>query len=260
MVGLVLLHGFGGAPSSWDTFRAHLAAQQVVWVPELVGHGIPCRAGLGFEDEVDRLLARLAAESRSRGVDRWWLVGYSMGGRLALGMLAAARSKMDAAGFELIGASLIGANPGLEGGAARRERRAADARWARLLEEEGVEAFLEAWRAQPLFASQARLDAERRSTQRRITRGHAPEELACAMRSLSLGSMPVFREVLAEIDCPVDWIVGELDSKFLELAEAAAARMSAARLVSVPDVGHNVLFEDPERLAQIVRAAVESAR
>lgn len=263
MSGLILLHGFGGSPASWDAFRACLPSEQVVWAPELIGHGVACRAGHGFEDEVTRLLEGLSEVSRSTSTDRWWLVGYSMGGRLALGML------VRAAGLELehtfAGGSLIGANPGLEGEEPRRARRRNDARWSRTLEAEGVEAFLEAWRAQPLFASQERLPAAELERQRRITLRHDPVQLACAMRALSLGSMPVYRDALGDIHEPVDWIVGSLDQKFQALAEEAIERMPArgsraakrgGRLVSVPEVGHNVVLEAPEQLARLVRDRV----
>ena len=255
MPGLILLHGFGGSTASWDAFREHLPADQVVWAPDLVGHGVRCRPGLGFDDEVSRLLEELGEVSERTSTAHWWLVGYSMGGRLALGMMVRAGGKEIEAG--LMGASLIGANPGLEGEQPRRARRQSDGRWSRLLEAEGVSAFLDAWRAQPLFASQERLPAVDLERQRGITLGHDPAQLACAMRALSLGSMPVYRDALGHVHQPVDWIVGALDPKFRGLAEEAVERMSSAgrqgaRLVSVPGVGHNVVLEAPEQLAQLV--------
>lgn len=254
-VGLALLHGFGGAPASWDAFRSQLPGDWRVCAPQLLGHGVATGTDDRFVLEVERISNALASLAVREAVEGWWLVGYSMGGRLALGVLAD-QAQGDRSDHPIVGATLIGANPGLESKEGRAERRAADERWARILEGQGTEAFLESWRNLPLFASQSRLPASVLDTQRRITLTHDAAELAGAMRALSLGRMPPYFDVLERIRQPVDWVVGAMDLKFSSLAERAVSRMNRARLVSVPHVGHNVVLEAPGQLAQIVTSRI----
>lgn len=254
-VGLALLHGFGGAPASWDAFRSQLPGELRVCAPELLGHGVPTGTDDRFVFEIERLSNTLDTLAAGEAVEGWWLVGYSMGGRLALGVLAD-QALGGRCGHPIVGATLIGANPGLENRERRAERCAADERWAQILEGQGTKAFLEEWRDLPLFASQSRLPASVLDAQRRITMALDAVELAGAMRALSLGRMPPYFDVLERIHQPVDWVVGALDLKFSSLAERAVSRMNRARLVSVPHVGHNVVLEAPGQLAQIVTSRI----
>ena len=112
---LVLLHGFTGAPASWDGVRRSLDDAIPVLAPALLGHdgtaGSP--AIRSFDDEVDRL----AGAVRGAGLEGAHLAGYSLGGRVALGLLVRHPGRFAAA-------TLIGAHPGLQDPADRAERAA----------------------------------------------------------------------------------------------------------------------------------------
>lgn len=236
---IVALHGFTGAPESWDAVRAALAPGVGMTCPPLVGHdpGDAIRSPT-FEAEVDRL-ARTLAGPDAAGVE---LAGYSQGGRLAVGLLVRHRRRFAAA-------TLIGASPGLGREAERRARRDADEKLGRRLEQEGLESFLDAWEKLPLFASQQHLPEAVLARQRAIRRRHRPEALARALRVLGLGRMPDYWPHLAELDIPVRLLVGELDTKFRRIAERMAELLPRGHLEVVPGVGHNLLLEAPERVA-----------
>lgn len=247
---VALLHGFTGGPDSFQEVLGFLhAPPDEIATPVLVGHGDPARdrAVTGFESEVDRLAAAL----RERGV-RWHLVGYSLGGRLALGLLVRHP--------ELFGAAtLIGAQPGLATEAERAERRAADERRCDLLEQRGIEAFVAEWEAMPLFATQSRLSADALARQRAERLKHDPRGLARSLRLTGLGVMPSYAGALAGLRVPVTLVAGVEDAKFSALAHGMARAIPGARVELVAGAGHNVVLERPRALARLLSCAMDGS-
>lgn len=236
--GLVGLHGFTGDPGAWDNVIAALPRDIETTCPAIVGHDpeIPL-IGRSFEDEVDRLAAALP---RSRGP--WHLAGYSLGGRLALGLLVRHRELFSSA-------TLIGVHPGLATDRERRERVVVDEELARRIEEEGVERFVDHWQSLPLFESQRSLPAAALETQRTRRLAHDAEGLAFALRRLSTGRMPDYVSELPGLDLPIHLMAGASDSKFCHLAEAMASVLPRATVEIVPAVGHNLILEAPAAVA-----------
>ena len=248
---LLLLHGFTGGPSSWDGVVTLLRKERRVLRPYLLGHGGPERdldvdpletpapAESSFEREVDRI----AALVREAGLRDVHVCGYSLGGRIALGLLARAPDLFSRA-------TLIGANPGLKTAEERAERGHADQQWVSLLEREGRDSFLAAWEAQPLFASQHRLAADQRSAQRMARTQHSARGLARALGNLGLAQMPNYWGHLSRITIPVTVMAGEEDAKFRALAAEMAAHLARATVAVAAGAGHNVALENPAAVAE----------
>jgi 2-succinyl-6-hydroxy-2,4-cyclohexadiene-1-carboxylate synthase len=173
-------------------------------------------------------------------------VGYSLGARLALGLLVRHPDLFTSA-------TLIGVNPGLVDPDARAARAARDEEWARLLETEGLDSFVAAWEALPLFSTQGRLPERVLKRQRRIREGHDPAGLARSLRVVGLGAMPDYGPELDRLELPIRLVVGERDTKFRALAGAMAERLPRSRTIVVPDAGHNVVLEDPIATAALLR-------
>ena len=252
---LVLLHGFTGSPASFDELCALLGERTggslATYRPRLLGHGAPARHVRAFDDEI----VRLAAELEGGGLAGAHLCGYSLGARVALGLVTRAPQLFASA-------TLIGVHPGLTTEGERSERRASDERWAHLLEEKGLDVFLSAWQEQPLFASQRHLeraggpDAVER--QRVIRTGHDAAGLARSLRVLGLAEMPSHDATLLAPPVPTTLVVGARDTKFLALARESVAHSAALKLEVVEGAGHNVVLEAPQRLAEILLSAVQS--
>jgi 2-succinyl-6-hydroxy-2,4-cyclohexadiene-1-carboxylate synthase len=246
----VLVHGFAGSPASWDAVAGRLPADWQVTRPALAGHD-PCAAWpegvASFDDEVDRLAALVPDDGPSV------LCGYSLGGRLALGLLCRHPARFAAA-------LVIGAHPGLPAGSSPRdERLAVDGRWAERIERD-LGAFVEAWQELPLFASQRRLPVEALARQDRVRRAHRADALARAMRVLSLGTMPDHRAGLSAVRVPVVLMAGALDEKFAALAVELGSMLPSARVEIVPDAGHNVPLEAPRAVADALCTLAREAR
>jgi 2-succinyl-6-hydroxy-2,4-cyclohexadiene-1-carboxylate synthase len=242
----LLLHGFTGSTESWAGVLP-LENRRAVLAPALTGHdGHPGAPGVrSFEDEVDRL----AALVRALGPRNTHVAGYSLGARVALGLLVRHRELFASA-------VLIGGHPGLESDRERALRVESDEQWCHLLEEQGLQAFVRAWQAQPLFATQARLPAEVLKKQESDRLSHDPRGLIHSLRCLGLGKMPNVRPALAGLELPVKLLVGSLDTKFCALARAMALVMPQATVIEVADAGHNLLLERPAA----VRSALSEAR
>jgi len=169
-------------------------------------------------------------------------VGYSMGGRLAL---ALALERPDIV-QSLV---LVSASPGIADERERATRRAADDQLAHDVERDGLDAFLERWLAQPLFASLPRelagVDARRR--------GNSVERVTHQLRALGQGAQPSLWHRLPELQMPVLLVTGAYDRKYRELASAMAAAIGDnARAVTVPEAGHALHLEQPAALAALL--------
>lgn len=261
----VLLHGYTGCAESWVEVIDELPTATPVLTLDLFGHEITRAENMPehvvhvdgslaetletFEDEVDRLARVL----RSRKLTGCHLVGYSMGGRAALGLLVRYPELF-------VRGTLIGAHAGLETDEERRERAAADEEWARLLEHEGLETFFDLWRQQPLFASQYAAPESALCRQAQLRARHDPQRLAVAMRRLGLSAMPNYRARLRQLELPIDLIVGGLDTKFSAIAREMAEILPAATLYLLGGVGHNALLESPRMVAAVIASQTEVKR
>lgn len=244
---LVLLHGFTGSPRAWDAVCEALPEGVTVLRPPLFGHGADAGSVASFEDEVDRLV-EVVRDASIRGAH---LVGYSLGGRLALGLIVRHPQLFASA-------TCIGVHPGLAEPAEREERARSDEALASVLEREGLDPFLAEWERLPLFATQSRLPSEVLERQRRERRRHDAQGLARALRILGLARMPNFRPALSSLSIPITLAVGELDSKFRALATEMLGALRCGRLLLVPGAGHNLVLERPDALAVHLREVLGS--
>jgi 2-succinyl-6-hydroxy-2,4-cyclohexadiene-1-carboxylate synthase len=231
----VLLHGFTQTRQSWRRTIAALGGRYRALAPDLPGHGQAAeRRPASF--------TACAAYVRALAGERFTLVGYSMGGRIALYTALTLPQQVE----RLV---LVGASPGIADAAEREERRRADDALADRIEAIGLEAFATEWGSQELFAGQPERVAAAAHADRLRNSAHG---LAAALRGLGTGVMPPLWDRLGELAMPVTLVTGERDAKF----RAIAARMSGAiqdcHVVVVDGAGHAVQLEQPELVAAAI--------
>jgi 2-succinyl-6-hydroxy-2,4-cyclohexadiene-1-carboxylate synthase len=243
---VLALHGFTGSGATWDGLAGALGDGRRLIAPDLLGHAgsdaPPDPARYAVERQVDDLAALLDVLAAAPAD----VVGYSMGARLAL-VLAL---RHPGAVRTLV---LESPSAGIADERERERRRAADEALAAGLERDGLVAFVDAWEAQPLFASQQALPAEVRARQRTERLRHDPAGLAASLRGAGQGAMAPLHTRLGEIGCTALVIAGALDTVGLARAHLVAAGLPAATLHVVAGAGHAVHLEQPEAFLRLAR-------
>ncbi len=227
------LHGAVGAASDWRSLASGLAKHGISTRAVDLWRFLQCES-VTMPEFGKRLNADAEGEvSRSQ---RRILIGYSMGGRLALHALLEA-GLWDAA-------VIISANPGLQDPQEAAQRRSQDAQWATRALTESWSDFLAAWNAQPILGGALRDEREdKKLIQRR-------REIARSFVDWSLGNQESLWDSLTEIKIPVLWIAGETDPKFSAIAQEAAAKSPNFSLAIGPAAGHRVPWENEAWLTE----------
>ena len=236
---LVLLHGFTGSAASWGTHIDAFAAHGLhVIALDMLGHGRSDAPADSRRYAIERCSEDIVTALQTLGIQAGTaiLLGYSMGGRIALYTALS--------GFfrALI---LESASPGLADADERMRRRSSDEALAARLEREGVPAFVDYWEQLPLFASQQRLPAEQRAALHQQRLLNRADGLANSLRGVGTGAQPALHARLSQLAIPILLLAGELDDKYCAIARAMAQALPHARLEIIPDAGHTIHLEQP---------------
>ena len=238
------MHGFTGSAQSWgDPIVDGLAS--AVGSPlllDLPGHGRHRGDLAPWRFTLDAVEAELTALARDEPVD---LVGYSMGGRVALAYAVRNPERVRRLVLE-------SASPGLETEEERSARRESDEALARRIEDEGVAAFVDYWEGLSLFESQERLPESVRARTRALRLQNRPASLAASLRGLGTGALPSYWGALSALGVPVLALVGALDRKFAAIGARMVQALPRGTLTEVPGAGHTIHLERPDAWVQAV--------
>lgn len=228
---LVFLHGFSGDCREWQSVGESLSKHPRLYV-DLPGHGGSAEISVSSFDEVCHELQETLL---SYNILNAWLIGYSLGGRVA--MYAASQAKL--AGIR--GLIVEGGHPGLQSDEARADRLQSDAQWATRFRTEPLVQVFDAWYRQPVFASLTELERAELVALRADNNG---PRLADMLLATSLAVQPDLRAALSTRDYSFWYLCGERDTKFRAVAEGLAASYHL-----IPNAGHNAHREDPATVA-----------
>jgi 2-succinyl-6-hydroxy-2,4-cyclohexadiene-1-carboxylate synthase len=241
---LVLLHGFTGSSRNWLPLTAAWEAHHKIITVDLLGHGWTISPDDPARYAIEQVAADLQTVIGSITPEPVHLLGYSMGGRLAL---------YYALHYPVRSLILESASPGLATEEERRMRRESDEKLADEIEREGIAAFVERWEALPLFASQARLSDDVRAALRAQRLMNFPRGLANSLRGMGTGAQPPLWDSLPQVNVPTLLIAGAEDAKFVAIAQQMRDQIPNAQLAIIPDAGHTTHLEQPERFAETVQ-------
>ena len=249
---LVLVHGFMGQADDWRPLAEALGRYHHVFAVNLPGHGPDWTPEAVAALDFPACAAAIAAHLDALASGQVALLGYSMGGRIALYLAMHYPERVS----RLI---LESASPGLDTEEKRAIRAAQDDALADRLEslEPGSPAFqefVEEWYGQPLFTS---LHGHREVLNALVARRVAvcePGQLALALRTLGTGVQPDLWPELHAFRTPTLLIAGEADRKFRIIAEDMALACPAMAVEILSGCGHNVHLENTGAYTTVVRA------
>lgn len=206
------LHGFLGSKEDFASFPGTAI--------NLPGHGgTPLPDQISFDSFCEYLEPK---------IPKCILVGYSLGGRIALHFAKKYPERIE----KLL---LISTHPGLRDDAERNERLKIDQKWAELLREKPLEEFLKKWYDQPLFGSLNKEEMiERRKNQN-------PKDLEKVLLGLSLAKQESFWDRMDSYS----FIAGEKDEKYKALYQRIPGH------ILLP-CGHAPHLECPNLLREII--------
>ena len=239
--GLVFaLHGFLGQGSDWKQVKKECAnvqgtsANQLDWITpnlfETESDGI-----LSYDQFCESLIKTYQAqlEKSSHRI----FIGYSLGGRLGLHLL-----KHHAQNFDHF--IFVSTHPGLASESEKELRKASDTNLSQQITEGNWDQFLQRWNGQPVLAGEF-------GNPNRLQKDFNLAALRASLQIWSLGEQQDLRELIQNHQQKITWVVGQKDSKFLNLAEELLQKkilLNVSRIFS----GHRVLFENPKELASVL--------
>ena len=235
---LVLLHGLLGDGQDWVEVIAGLEGINCLAL-DLPGHGQHHQEQVASFEAFHHWLGDTLI---SHGVSRYCLLGYSLGGRLALYHASRQPPGLEALWLE-------SAHPGLSA-SERPGRIAHDERWARRFEQEPLEDVLIDWYQQPVFVDLTEAQRRRQIQRRLANRGPAVAQM---LRSTSLGHQPPLWQWLESTSLPVSYFSGRRDTKFHTLATQLTRMAPHLRHITL-EGGHNLHAEQPGMIAQQLNA------
>ncbi len=248
---ILLLHGFSGDKSTWhDLCPAFQGDNQVIAI-DLPGHGASAKPPAAGVYQMDQVAADVICLLDKLNVFQCHVVGYSMGGRLAL-YLALHYS----APFQSL--ILESASPGLDDPQERNQRRRLDNQLANKIEMKGIEWFVDYWQGLPIWDSQRALCADLLLKQRLQRLRNDPHGLANSLRGMGAGAQPSLWQHLPQLSVPTLLLAGEHDHKFLAVNQQMAGEIPRAQLAVVPGAGHNTHLEQPDTFRRQVHSFLQN--
>lgn len=239
---LVALHGFTGRGDDFSPLSLCLEGAREVICPDWPGHGDKSGLRSPGDYSLESHLRVVDTASRGEAIE---LLGYSMGGRLALHWTLAHPERVT----RLI---LVGASPGLRTEGERLERTAADAALADFISSQGLDAFLRYWHGQTMFRTLQSLPKKRLEEILAARGRNDAEGLALSLLHVGTGALPSLWGRLHELKMPVDLVTGSEDVKFTAIGREMVTLIPRARLGEVEGAGHAVHLERPADLAAAI--------
>lgn len=229
---VVFLHGLLGSQEDW---------QEVIALLQNFPEFRPLTIDLPFHGKSEHITCQDFADLRAQlhetlhsliGEQPFFLVGYSLGGRMALDYTFHAKNP------NLLGTILEGTNIGLKTEAEKQARWQNDQKWAVRFRNEPITQVLNDWYQQPVFAH---LDANKRSHLIAKRQHNQGSRIAQMLEASSLAKQQNYADLLCNCDKKLCFFIGEQDQKFRQIAMENQLPYEL-----IPQAGHNTHQENPK--------------
>ncbi|MDD9338825.1 MAG: 2-succinyl-6-hydroxy-2,4-cyclohexadiene-1-carboxylate synthase [Providencia heimbachae] len=228
---LVWLHGLLGSAEDWLPVINQCDDYPSIAV-DLPGHSdsqaVNCQSFSDFDAQLNALLKHYS-------IDEYYLIGYSLGARLA--MHFACHQQING----LKGLVIEGGNVGLLDEQEREARANNDRRWAQRFREEPINTVLDDWYQQAVFSD---LTVAQRQQLVALRCVNNPTAIGDMLENTSLAKQPFLAKKLQQLTIPYRYFCGERDQKFRSVSQ-----QYALPLTLIENAGHNAHRENPQSYA-----------
>ncbi|WP_052436048.1 alpha/beta fold hydrolase [Neochlamydia sp. EPS4] len=225
------LHGFLGLPTDWQRFNLPNLHAYSLRRPSLA----PAADGLwGWAKRFNRL-----AQPRHDDI----LMGYSLGGRLALHALLDNPNQWRAG-------IIISAHPGLTSKEEKIKRVQADKAWADRFGNDPWQDVIRDWNCQAVFGGKS---FPLKRSEHQFLRKNLQDQL----KFFSTGHQDDLSEALKGLPLPILWISGQLDTKFLAKAHELTFSHPLSRVESIAHAGHRAPWEQSILFLKIIQSFIQ---
>lgn len=246
---IVCLHGFVGCGCDFSIVADALNMDSPLLAPNFPDYTAPpTKSEEPWERTLDCLHSFIQEHAGDR---RCVLLGYSMGGRIALQYAIKNQA-------QLKGLVLIGATPGIEDAEKRSTRLVEDGARATKLMNQSIDGFLTEWLGQTLLKSQESIPEPYRTNMLEARHKMSPQSLAHYLEILGTGTMPSAWKRLVEIKLPTLLITGADDLKFTEIAGKMQKFISDCEHHIIKQAGHAACFEQPAEFSICLKRFIQT--
>jgi 2-succinyl-6-hydroxy-2,4-cyclohexadiene-1-carboxylate synthase len=246
---ILFLHGFMGNIHEFNEVIELLNDDFSYLTLDLPGHG---KTQILGDDECYQMastaqaIINLLDELR---IDQCFLIGYSMGGRLALYLSLHFPQRF-------IKVIVESASPGLAIKTEQLARIKSDTQIARkltrIISKDDFYNFLNNWYQQPIFGDIKNHPQYQSMIETRLA--NHPLNLVKSLQFMGTGSQPCLWELLPKNTIPILLIVGEKDEKFIDINILITEKCNCTKLQIIPQVGHNIHLENTLKFVQNIQA------
>ena len=228
-VTLICLHGFMGCPEDWSFLEAQLDCS--LYCPP-----IPL---LPFEKACEAVIDNV---SKIEGTK--YLMGYSMGGRVGMGMLSQCPSLFKKA-------FILSAHPGLKTQVEKEGREIWDKKQIQLIQQMGLKEYLDLWYDMPLFGGIKKHHQYQQMLARRLKSD--PQHLIKQIEFLSVAKQPNYWELPVQFSGEIHFLAGSQDKKYLELGQSWAHMHPQLKLQVIENCSHQLPLEANQELIKYLQ-------
>ena len=247
---VLMLHGFTGSLENCREISGSLNPNFNHIGIDLVGHGKSDSPVIVDKYNQQALSKQINDVLNNLSIQQVIILGYSMGGRAALGFAVNHPNKIR-------GLILESTTAGIENEKDRAERIRSDEELANYIESHSIEEFIELWMNKEIFNTQRRFSNAKLKSIREKKILNSKIGLANSLRGFGTGRMGYFGSKLNQINCPVLLLTGELDTKFTKINSGLKKRFQNANHRIIKNAGHNAHLEEPMKFVKVVNKFFE---
>ncbi len=235
---VVFLHGFTGSSFDWNFLFKELPDGFNPIAIDLIGHGKSISPNLLKHYTTNSITKQINNIFIELNLIKPIVVGYSMGARAALAFTINNPYLVRGLMLESSTAGIVQEN-------LRKERIKSDELLVKMINEDGIENFINYWMDLPIFHSQKSLPSEKLKEIKNEKLKNNQTGLVNSLKGFGAGVFPNYWGHLKKIKVKTLLLTGELDKKYCEINSKLVKLLPDAEHKIAIGAGHNSHLEKP---------------